>query len=52
MIISILLILVLILTHLLPRQMRKKVTSRIKRGFVWIKNKFRETVKTLYKRFS
>ena len=52
MIISFLLILVLILTHLLPRQMRKKVTSRIKRGFVWIKNKFRETVKTLYKRFS
>ena len=52
MIISCLLILLLILTHLLPRQMRKKVTSRIKRGFVWIRNKFRETVKTLYKRFS
>ena len=52
MIISCFLILLLILTHLLPRQIRKKVTSRIKRGFVWIRNKFRETVKTLYKRFS
>ena len=45
MIISLLLILLLILTHLLPRQMRKKVTSRIKRGFVWARNKIRETVK-------
>ena len=45
MIISILLILLLILTHLLPKEMRKKVTSRIKRGFVWTRNKIRETVK-------
>ena len=45
MIISILLILLLILTHLLPKEMRKKVTSRIKRGYVWARNKIRETVK-------
>ena len=45
MIISILLILLLILTHLLPKEMRKKVTSRIKRGFIWARNKIRETVK-------
>ena len=45
MIISCLLIILLILTHLLPRQMRKKVTSRIKRGFVWTRNKIRETLK-------
>ena len=45
MIISCLLILLLILTHLLPKEMRKKVLSRIKRGFVWARNKIRETVK-------
>ena len=45
MIISLLLILLLILTHLLPKEMRKKVTSRIKRGLIWARNKIRETVK-------
>ena len=45
MIISLLLILLLILTHLLPKEMRKKVTYRIKRGFIWARNKIRETVK-------
>ena len=45
MIINILLTLLLILTHLLPKEMRKKVTSRIKRGFIWARNKIRETVK-------